>query len=70
MAAILEATSGPRVLATSRTPLRVAGEQLWTVPPLSLPAEDGPASEVAESDAVRLAAAELGQSVRRSHHGT
>ena len=29
----------PRVLATSRTPLRVEGERLWTVPPLSLPAE-------------------------------
>ena len=38
---LLRSTTLPRVLATSRTPLRVEGERLWTVPPLSLPAEEG-----------------------------
>jgi predicted ATPase/DNA-binding SARP family transcriptional activator len=54
VAAILEATTDPRVLATSRTPLRVEGERLWTAPPLSLPPEASPAPELAEFDAVRL----------------
>lgn len=51
---ILRGTTGPRALATSRTPLRIEGERLWTVPPLSLPAEDGSLAALAESDAVRL----------------
>ena len=51
---LLEATSGPGVLATSRTPLRVEGERLWPVPPLSLPAEGSAANELADSDAVQL----------------
>lgn len=52
--ALLRATTLPRILATSRTPLRVEGERLWTVPPLSLPAEESPTAELAASDAVRL----------------
>lgn len=51
---LLRSTTLPRVLATSRTPLRVEGEQLWTVPPLSLPAQSGPAAELMRSDAVQL----------------
>jgi predicted ATPase/DNA-binding SARP family transcriptional activator len=51
---ILGATTGPRVLATSRTPLGIAGERRWTVPPLSLPPEAGSVEELAESDAVCL----------------
>jgi predicted ATPase/DNA-binding SARP family transcriptional activator len=51
---LLRATTGPRVLATSRTPLRVEGERLWPVPPLSLPADASPAAEVEGSDAVQL----------------
>ena len=35
-------------------PLRVEGERLWPVPPLSLPAEVGPTDELTDSDAVRL----------------
>ena len=42
-----------RVVATSREPLGVAGEQLFPVRPLSLPSTDGVA-EVGEADAVRL----------------
>lgn len=51
---ILEATTDPRVLTTSRTPLRVEGERLWTVPPLTVPSKDTPAPALAESEAVRL----------------
>ncbi len=51
---LLRSTSLPRVLATSRTPLRVEGERLWTVPPLSLPTDTVPTDELASSDAVRL----------------
>ncbi|MFD2421772.1 ATP-binding protein [Amycolatopsis pigmentata] len=35
--ALLRAAPGLRVLATSREPLGIAGEQLWQVPPLSVP---------------------------------
>ena len=42
-----------RVLATSREPLGVPGEQLLPLPPLSLPATDG-VDEAGEADAVRL----------------
>ncbi len=52
--ALLVATTGPRVLATSRVPLRVEGERLWPVPPLSLPADTSPVVELEDSDAVRL----------------
>ncbi|QVQ50034.1 tetratricopeptide repeat protein [Spiractinospora alimapuensis] len=35
--AVLSASRGAHVLATSREPLGVAGETVWTVPPLDLP---------------------------------
>jgi predicted ATPase/DNA-binding SARP family transcriptional activator len=54
VAAVLQATTAPRVLATSRTPLRVEGERLWTVPPLRLPAEGASTADLAASDAGRL----------------
>lgn len=47
---LLTAGPGVRVLATSREPLRVAGEVVWRIPPLSLePEPDGE-----PGDAVRL----------------
>ncbi|MEV0996372.1 LuxR C-terminal-related transcriptional regulator [Nonomuraea sp. NPDC050202] len=47
---LLRACPGVTVLATSREPLRVPGETVWRVPPLSV----GEAGEGAESEAVRL----------------
>lgn len=43
---LLRAAPGLRVVATSREPLAVPGEALWSVPPLSLPtpSEPGPSS--------------------------
>ena len=45
-----------RVLATSREPLRVRGETVWRVPPLSLPAQLDPGSlaDLARHEAMRL----------------
>ena len=45
-----------RVLATSREPLRVGGETVWRVPPLSLPAQPDPDSlaDLARHEAMRL----------------
>ncbi|MEV0596735.1 BTAD domain-containing putative transcriptional regulator [Nonomuraea cavernae] len=64
---LLRAAPGLRVVATSREPLAVSGEALWSVPPLSLPTPDpGPSPDaesrieververVGRSDAVRL----------------
>ncbi len=45
---LLMAAPGVRVLATSQEPLGIAGERVWTVPPLTLPDGDG------ESTAVEL----------------
>jgi predicted ATPase/DNA-binding SARP family transcriptional activator len=54
--ALLRSCPGLRVLATSREPLRVAGEVVWRVPSLSLPEIGGTAEreEVEHSEAVRL----------------
>ena len=54
VATLLEETTAPRVLATSRTPLHVQGEQLWTVPPLTVPDASASISGLSEADAVRL----------------
>jgi predicted ATPase/DNA-binding SARP family transcriptional activator len=53
---LLEGCPGVRVLSTSRTALRVPGEVLWRVPPLSLPEPDPSSSgaDVLQSEAVRL----------------
>ena len=51
---LLGATTGPRVLATSRVPLHVDGEQQWPVPPLSLPGDATSFDGIAASDAVHL----------------
>jgi predicted ATPase/class 3 adenylate cyclase len=53
---LLRSCHGLAVLATSRAPLGVAGEQTWRVPSLSLPQElaGEPLVALAHSDAVRL----------------
>ncbi|MEE1788129.1 BTAD domain-containing putative transcriptional regulator [Streptomyces sp. SP17BM10] len=43
-----------RILATSREPLGITGEALWSVEPLALPARDAGPEEIASSPAVRL----------------
>ncbi|SDJ56812.1 BTAD domain-containing putative transcriptional regulator [Nonomuraea jiangxiensis] len=50
---LLRACPELRILATSREPLAVAGEVLWNVPPLDVPAVADLAA-MARSDAVRL----------------
>ncbi|MEV0622459.1 BTAD domain-containing putative transcriptional regulator [Nonomuraea sp. NPDC050404] len=50
---LLRACPGLRILATSREPLAVAGEVLWSVPPLDVPAS-ADLAVMARSDAVRL----------------
>jgi predicted ATPase/class 3 adenylate cyclase/DNA-binding CsgD family transcriptional regulator len=55
--ALLRACPDVTVIATSRTPLGVAGETDWRVPSLSLPGRDRgrePIDALAQSDAVRL----------------
>jgi non-specific serine/threonine protein kinase len=53
--AILTSCERVHVLATSREPLRIAGEHLWRVPSLSLPdAASVSPSEISQYEAVRL----------------
>jgi predicted ATPase len=53
--ALLRGTSGIRILATSRAPLGVPGEQQYGVPPLDVPAAaDADAERIAATPAVRL----------------
>jgi len=53
--ALLRAGPEVRVLATAREPLGVAGETMWRIPSLSVPAEDERSLErVAATDAVQL----------------
>jgi len=53
--ALLRATPGVSLVATSREPLRVSGEYVYRVPPLDLPAEDNQDMEdVLRYGAVRL----------------
>ncbi|WP_280298795.1 BTAD domain-containing putative transcriptional regulator [Nocardia neocaledoniensis] len=54
VAALLGAAPGLRVLATSREQLRLAGEHVVAIEPLTLPAPGSDPAVVAESDAVRL----------------
>jgi len=53
--ALLRATPGVSLLATSREPLRVSGEYVYRVPPLDVPAEDNQDTEdVFRHGAIRL----------------
>ena len=58
---ILQASAETRILATSREPLAIAGEQVWLVPMLSVPPTNGShaatpqrMAELLQSEAVRL----------------
>jgi predicted ATPase/DNA-binding SARP family transcriptional activator len=51
---LLAAAAGVTVLATSREPLGVDGEQVWRIGPLSVPGIDATVEGIVESDAVRL----------------
>jgi len=52
--ALLRATSRTCVVATSREPLRIAGEQAYPLGALALPAAHADANAIARSDAVQL----------------
>ena len=54
--ALLRSCPGLEILATSREPLRIAGESSWPVPSLSLPdsQQQPPAAELARYEAIRL----------------
>ena len=54
VAHLLAACPGVRVLATSRVPLRISGEQVYPVAPLHLPDPADPPERVADAEAVRL----------------
>ncbi|MDX6240203.1 MAG: hypothetical protein QOG10_5023 [Kribbellaceae bacterium] len=51
---LLAAAPGVRVLATSREPLGLAGEVVWNVPTLEVPAATAEPATLAESSAVQL----------------
>jgi predicted ATPase/DNA-binding SARP family transcriptional activator len=52
---LLQRNPGVHILATSRLPLGVSGETVWSVPPLDLPDDDARTLiDVAASNAVRL----------------
>ena len=57
VAALLAACPAVQVLATSRAPVQVRGEQVLPVDPLPLPAVDAPVDTIVQSEAVRLFAA-------------
>ena len=51
---LLAAAPGLRVLATSREPLGVEGEQLWRIAPLAVPRSDASTQEIGYNESVRL----------------
>jgi predicted ATPase/DNA-binding winged helix-turn-helix (wHTH) protein len=52
--AVLRETTGTTVVATSREPLKLAGEQIYELPALSLPDRDADAQAAIASEAVQL----------------
>jgi predicted ATPase/DNA-binding winged helix-turn-helix (wHTH) protein len=61
--AVLKAASQTTIVATSREPLRAAGEQVYPLPPLSLPEADATVDALQRSDAVQLFVERLRQQV-------
>ena len=51
---LLASAPGLRLIATSRSPLRVVGEQEFPVPPMSVPLQDADAESLAASEVVEL----------------
>ena len=54
VARLLASSPGLKVVVTSRETLRVRGEQVYPVPPLSLPHPGGDVDTIAQSEAVQL----------------
>jgi predicted ATPase/class 3 adenylate cyclase len=54
VADLIRASTGLKVIASSRGPLRIAGEQEMPVPPLALPDPGATAEQVSQYEAVRL----------------
>ena len=54
VADLIRACPGLKVIASSRGPLRISGEQEMPVPPLALPDPGAPAERVSQYEAVRL----------------
>jgi len=52
--AVLKGAAQTTIMATSREPLRVAGEQLYSLPPLSLPEPGSTIDDLQRSEAVQL----------------
>jgi predicted ATPase len=52
--AVLRGAPEPTIVATSRESLRVPGEQIYRLPPLSLPGSDGAFESIRKSEAVQL----------------
>ncbi len=51
---LLQQAPDLKILVTSRETLRIRAEKVFPVPPLALPHPNAPATEIAESEAVRL----------------
>jgi predicted ATPase/DNA-binding SARP family transcriptional activator/tetratricopeptide (TPR) repeat protein len=63
VAGLLAGSSGVRVLATSREPLDVAGERVWPVSPLDVPADSASLEEIEHSASGALFIARLPMNV-------
>jgi predicted ATPase/DNA-binding CsgD family transcriptional regulator len=69
-ARLLAAAPDLRLVATSREPLRVGGETVWQVPPLSAESPDGSTAEAVRLFAERAAAIAPGFALTRDNAGS